>query len=308
MRMRESVERWVGMLFVLCAAACSAKPSSSKAGAGDPKAAYEAVLKACRTKDGRALWAMADAGLKQQLEGEAKRVANAFGPKDLPMAFPAFKGKPSEFTGEAFLTASLHLDDNSRNPCGEADKWKVGGEGEDEDDPKGRPGYFVAVLRPGGLASGVRLVRQNGRWFLAEFTQTLDIGSLKPKEESSKPCSWTGKWRFELSWDEAWIKSCSEKRPPKSIVVDIVENALGEPQFKSGVIPVGGGVSLGKCGLAFNEKVSGLASDTTLEFTFKESKGAVEGMGEYHIITDRNGSKASGCSVDIAVKGSKSER
>jgi hypothetical protein len=306
--MRESVERWVGVLFVLCAAACSAKPGSSKAGAGDPKAAYEAVLKACRTKDGRALWAMADAGLKQQLEEEAKRVANAFGPKDLPMAFPAFKGKSSEFTGEAFLTASLHLDDNSRNPCGEADKWKVGGEGEDEDDPKGRPGYFVAVLRPGGLASGVRLVKQNGRWFLAEFTQTLDIGSLKPKEASSKPCSWTGKWRFELSWDEAWIKTCSGKRPPKSIVVDIKENADGKPQFINGTIPAGGGITLGKCSLVFNEKASGLASDTTLKLTFKEDNGVVDAMGEFRIITDRDGNIASVCGVDIAVKGSKSER
>jgi hypothetical protein len=111
-----------------------------------PEALVATIVRACRGKAADTLWNLMTPRFRAELDQRAASLRAALPPSEL-RALYGYRGRREDFSGQAFWGLMVRSRNPADNPCADADKWKVGEDGDTD-------GASVTVIRRPGLTSG----------------------------------------------------------------------------------------------------------------------------------------------------------
>lgn len=273
----------------LCALACW----SSERGqiAPPPRAAYNEVWTACRQRDVGPIWALAAPELQQQLDQRAAELARSLSAEELRKGFPGFRGATSEFTGRAYLDALLRTDDRLLSPCHGAQGWELA------DAVSEPPVHQFRVARPDGNDMLLTFVLRENRWRLRDLSRPVEVVREAPLP--SPPCTWSGRYRFELAWVEQPM--CPLGDVPRQIDVHMRRTGEETVFLKPGRTPTDW-LEGPRCEFQFEGPKSGLPEGRRLAVEFIERRDRVEASARYGVMESTQAGVSTGCSVEVSVR------
>lgn len=148
----------------------SGTPSSAdleaNADAGAGKATVAKMFEVCKAKDGAALHGMFGAQMREQVDAQASRMAEALSAEVLAKDY-GYEGKVDEVDGPTLLTMGLGADDEHKNLCWRASEWRLLVDTSEGD-------FYGAFYElPSGLGRSVTAEKTATGWTIAKVSKSM---------------------------------------------------------------------------------------------------------------------------------------